>query len=542
MDLATWATRIATPAAALPSYRQDPSPLRRFVTKAMFYVFVVAVGLFYGLSVVVLPPILLLYISFPVLLLIALILWAMPDSGEGPLALVTLGFFGFSLTVLLWPDYVAMQVPDFARISFRRLWSWELAACLLLCLSMSSAVRNRLRDRMAVTRPFWIMAGLYFAGQWLTVPFSTAPFASINISLNLFFVCGIPLLAATYLCDSAKSLRRWEILILLAALGNCLIAAIEVRNGEVPWANHIPSFLSVDAETLQGILAGNVRDGKYRAASVFTVSLCLAEFLSVAAPFALGRALATNRLASIALWIAVDLILLGAIALTRSRLGIIGWLVSHAVFVLLWGWKRWSGKARDLVGPAVSLAFPLGASALLVAMFTVPAVRNRTIAGGSTGLSDMARRDQFELFWPKFISNPIGHGSGQSGVILDYHQPGGKLSVDSYFITTGIDYGVIGLICFFGMFLYTFYLMGTAYLSSDSEETDIALPIACAIAVLFIVRMVLSQGDNLPLIFMVWGTAIAVYARLVGLPRRAAVQARPEPADASDTPRLAPAE
>jgi hypothetical protein len=535
---------MATAEPVLPSYRQDPSPLRRFVTKAIFYACIVAMGLFYGLSVVLLPAVLLLYVSFPIMLLVAAVLWAFPDRGRGPLILVALGFFGFSLAVLVWPDYVAMQMPGFARISFRRMWSWELGASLLLCLAMSSALRSRLKERMTATRPFWIMAGLYFLGQWLTVPLSSSPIRSMNISLNLFFVCGLPLLAATYLFDGLKMLRRWEVFILLAGLANCIIAAVEVLNGEVPWANHIPSFLSVDAETLEGILAGAIRDGQYRAASVFTVSLCLAEFLSVVAPFALRRAFASNRVGSIVLWIAVDLVIFGGIALTRSRLGVIGWLVGHAVFVLLWGWKRWSGKARDLIGPAVSLAFPFGATALLISMFTVPAVRTRTLAGGSTGFSDQARRVQFESFWPKLFNGPFGHGSGQSGVVLDYRLPSGKITVDSYFITTGIDYGLVGLVCFFGMFLYAFYVAGMAYLSSDSEEAEMALPIACGIAVLFIVRMVLSQTDNLPLIFMMLGTAIAVYARTIGLPRRAPLRTRrrPEPAAVADASQLSPAE
>jgi hypothetical protein len=533
---------MTTPAAVLPSYRQEPSKLRRLIVKTIFYACAIFMGLFYGLSIVLLPPVLVLYVSFPILLLLGLLLWAMPDESKGPVVLISFGLFGFNLALFLWPDYMAIQIPGFAWISFRRLWSWLLGGALLLCLAMSREIRHKLRDRMAVTRPFWIMLGLYFLWQWLTIPMSDGPARSLNIVLNQFFIWGIPVIAAAYLFDSYKTLRRWEILVLFAGLVNCVIAVLEVRHGELLWAGHIPGFLRVEDETLQRILAGAVRDGHYRATSVFTVSLCLAEFLSVLAPFALRRAFATDQLGRIIFWLAFDLMLLGAITLTHSRLGVIGWLVTHTVFVLLWGWKRWLTKGRDLIGPAISFAFPFGAAALLVSMFTVPAVRVRTLGGGSTGFSDMARQVQFSMFWPKLFKNPLGYGTGRSGGVLDYRLPGGLTTVDSNFITTGIDLGVVGLVCFFGMFLYTFYLMGQTYLTSESKESEMALPIACAIAVLFTIRLVLSQPDNIPLIFVMFGMAIALYAKTIGLPRRAALRNRPDPDTAPVGARLVPAE
>jgi hypothetical protein len=529
----------------LPNYRQEPSRLRRITVKAIFYATIVLMGLFYGFSVVLLPPILLLYFSFPILLLIALVLWAMPDGGRGPVGLAAFCFMGFNLALVLWPDYMAIQIPGFAWISFRRLWSWFLAGALLLCLAMSSSVRARLRERMAVTRPFWMMVALFFLWQWLTIALSDSAGRSLNITLNQAFIWGIPLVAAAYLFDSYKSLRRWEVLMLLAGAINCVIALLESRNGELLWANHIPAFLTVEDETLQRILAGAVRDGHYRSTSVFTVSLCLAEFLAILAPFALGRAFSTNKLGRILFWVAFDLMIWGAIVLTHARLGIVGWLAAHVVFIFLWSWKRWATKPRDLIGPAFTLAFPFAASALLVAMFTVPAIHVRTIGGGSTGFSDQARQKQYHLFWPKLAENPLGYGSGRSGGVLNFRSPGGQYTVDSYFITTGIDYGLVGLVCFFGMFLYTFYLMATTYLESDSKEGEMALPIACAIAVLFMIRLVLSQLDNTPIIFIVFGMAIALYARVVALPRRAARLNQPAP-DATraqpSAPQLAPAE
>lgn len=499
--------------AALPSYRQEVSPLRHFFFKSGFYVASIAAAIFYGVAIAILPPILLLYVSLPILLLVAGTLWALPDQHRISLKPLRLCFFAFSAAIFLWPDYLAIDIPGFAWISLRRLCSWAMAASLAMSISTSSELRHRIRSVIGQTRPFWIMVALYFAAQWLTIVLSESPASSFNRSLNQVFIWGVPLLAAVCVFEEFAQVRRWIGFLLIAGAVNCVISALEFQNAGLLWEHHIPSFLTVEADVLQRIMSGAVRDGQYRVVSVFSVSLCLAEFLSFLTPFALRRAFATNRIGPILFWTIFDLVLWGAIILTRSRLGIIGWLASHSVFMLLWGWKRWTEKPRDLFGPAISLAFPFAASALFISMFTVDAVRVRTIGGGSTGFSDRAREAQYALFWPKFFHNPLGYGSGRSGAVLDYQLPGGLVTVDSYFITTGLDYGIIGLVSYFGMFLYAFNLMGKTYLDSDAKDGDIALALACAIAVLFMIRLVLSQSDNTPLIFITFGAAMSLYAR-----------------------------
>jgi hypothetical protein len=222
--------------------------------------------------------------------------------------------------------------------------------------------------------------------------------------------------------------------------------------------------------------------------------------------------------------------LLGAIILTRARLGIVGFLVAHSVFLLLWGAKRWMTKGRDLIGPAISIAYPVAAGAFMLAMIFVPAVHNRTIGGGSTGFSDDSRKDQFHLFWPKLFHNPLGYGAGRSGETLDYHLPSGMITVDSYVISVGLDYGVLGMVCFFGMFFYAFALASRTYLSSSTKEAELALPLACAIAVMFFVRLVLSQTDNVPFIFILFGMAVAMYARYAAVPKQQHLRANSTPA------------
>lgn len=497
----------------LPGYRQESSALWKLVSKTLFHIAIVLVAAFYGLCVALLPPILLLYFSLPVLLIALLDLWALPDAARGPIRWVTLCFMAFTAVVALWPDYMAVQIPGFAWISFRRVWSWGLGVEMLLCLAMSSGIRSYLVERMRKTKPFWIMASIYFALQWVTLPLSAYPGSSFNISLNQVFVWWIPLVAATLLFDEIKNLRRWERVILFAAAVNCVIAVLEHYNRQILWVGHIPGFLTVHDEVLQRILAGVIRDGQYRATSVFTVSLCLAEFFAIAVPFTLYKTINKDSVAHFLFWALFDVSILSGILLTGSRLGVIGWIVSHGLFFYLWGIKRWMTKARDLAGATIRVFYPAAAAVFVLAMFTVPAVQKRTLGGGSTGLSDDSRKMQYQMFWPKFFHNPFGNGSGRNAEVLGYRTPGGMMTVDSYVISVGLDYGALGLICFFGMFFYTFWLATQTYLRSDSEEAELALPLACVIAALFFIRLVLSQEDNMPFIFILFGMSIALYTR-----------------------------
>jgi uncharacterized membrane protein (UPF0136 family) len=151
-------------------------------------------------------------------------------------------------------------------------------------------------------------------------------------------------------------------------------------------------------------------------------------------------------------------------------------------------------------------------------MFTVPAIRNRTIGGGSTGFSDQARQVQFEMMWPRLFENPFGYGGGRSGEILGYRLPSGLLTIDSYVVTMVLDAGVLGLGLFAGAFIYAAAKMIQLAWRTKAGEVDLALPLACALVIAMQVRLVLSQTDNLPLLYMLLGMAAALLwrARQIG--------------------------
>lgn len=86
-----------------------------------------------------------------------------------------------------------------------------------------------------------------------------------------------------------------------------------------------------------------------------------------------------------------------------------------------------------------------------------------------------------------------------------------------------LDYGVIGFLLFFGMLIYAAGKMIQVTWRNPSGELDLALPLACAIVIAAQVRFVLSQVDNLPIIYLLLGMAAGLAWRARQLEKDSAV-------------------
>lgn len=457
-----------------------------------------------------LPPQLAIYLGGPVLLLALLIIWVLPDVGRGPVGLLSKLFFTYLVVLSLWPNYLALQLPGLPWISFRRLVMFPMALVLLICLSVSGAFRSQLADVLRVTKPlFYMILGLTLV-QFLTVFVSASPFYSLNVAVNNWFAITGAFFVACWIAADEDKREKFVKVTLFTVLTLCVIGFLENLNKAVLWANHIPSFLAVQDEAVTRMLSGYTRDGRYRVATTFSVSLSMAEYLALIVPFVIHRMMTSTRLERIALWGTFDLILLLTIYSTQSRLGILGWIVAHGFYICVWSIDRWRRLKADIVSPAIALIYPAGFAFFVFGMFFIPAIRNRTIGGGSSSISDQGRQVQFDLLWPKLFNNPFGYGSGRSGEVLGFRQPGGLLTVDSYVITTLLEFGILGFIFYFGSLIYCIVALTQIVLKTQQTSRDLALPLATALLVAIQVKLVLSQPDNHPFIAMLLGVSAAV--------------------------------
>jgi hypothetical protein len=502
------------PTAVLEPYKKQRAVWQRFLRYGLFLMACVFLGLMNGFLWVMLPAQLFLVFAAPLGLLLLLVIWALPDVDNAPVRWVYRLLLVYLAVSMIWPAYLALQISGLPWISLQRLSVFPLAILFVLCYSVSAAFRAELSDVFSRAKWPLRLVVMFTLVQLLTIFWSVSPAYSISYTLRFWLQFTICFFAAAWVFVEADRTRRFLQLFVGAALVLTLIAGLEWINQGVLWANHIPSFLQVENDALVNrYVTGSVRDGSHRSVGPFPVSLSLAEILAIASPFVLHQLLKSRALLAILLWGIADLALLGAIELTQSRLGTLGWVIAHAVYGCLWGFRRWQRHRTDIVAPAVSLLYPLGVVVFFIGMFTVPAIRNRTIGGGSTGFSDQSRLEQFAQMWPKVFSNPFGYGGGNSGSVLGYFDPGGLLTVDSYVITILLDHGVLGLALFAALLVYLAVKMIQVAWSAKDNDFDIALPLGCAFIVMIEVRLVLSQQDNHAILFTLMGLGAAVLAR-----------------------------
>jgi len=98
------------------------------------------------------------------------------------------------------------------------------------------------------------------------------------------------------------------------------------------------------------------------------------------------------------------------------------------------------------------------------------------------------------------------------------------LTIDTYYLTVALEYGVLGFILYFGAFLFavggaTRYVL--APFDRRNREAGFLLPAGICLINFVVIKSVFAQQDNHPLVFMVLGMALALTYRIrkEGAPR-----------------------
>lgn len=493
----------------LPPFRQDMRPVTKLIVNLIVLAACLTLGVIYGFIFAVFPPFFLVYAAIPLAALAFLVIWALPEAEAVTFRPFTVAFMLTVGAKLLWPEYLAPNIPGLPAVSLGRISIVLLMLTMIVTLSMSRSAKTRLVEALAVL-PIWKILIALNVIQLYTIFLSVAPFRSFNqVLVTLQAWTGIYI--ASVIAFSIPRMREWfPRFLILTTLLLCLLGMAELKNQALLWSKNFPSFLRYD-QVIAGILEPKFRDGGYRVTTIYTTSLSFAEFLAFSSPFFLHNLLRARALRMRAFWVAANLLLVFTIFKTGARLGIVGLFAADAMYLMLWSFRRWRMHHKsDLIGPAMSLAFPAAAALFLVAMFTVDAVRYRTISGGSTGFSDDARWTQFEMAIPSIIKNPLGYGLGSSGDVIGFTTPGGQLTVDSYILTVLVDLGVAGLVLYAAMLFWTMWRMGRIAFESREDGAFITAAVTGALASWITSKLVLSQADNDMLLFIMLGYATAL--------------------------------
>ena len=508
----------AEPIGILKPFTPDPDragrKLRRRILLGLFFLFC----WFWGVAFAFLAPFLILFFVFPLVVLLVLCIWALPEETPPPLKAMTTLFFAFLVVKVLWPDYLAIDLVVLPWITVARLVAFPLTLLFLISLSVSRTFRSEIGEVVRAS-PLIVTALVAFnVIQLITLPLSNALILSFDHlyvdEVNwyvMFFV-------AAWVFRKPGQAERWTLILWLMAIPVTLLAIGEAVRQKPLWAGHIPGFLKISDPSVQMVLAGFARSytGRYRSIATFTTPLGLAEYYAISAPFVMHVLLNDYpRKVKRAAYVAGPMIMIG-VFLTNARLGSIGLLAGIAVYSMVWSLNRRRWEPGNVVADVISWGYPVLFAGVLAVTLFVGRVRRIVWGGGETQASTDGRKMQLQMAKPIILHNPIGHGVATGAEVLGFREPGGLLTIDSYVLSILIEYGVIGFIVFYGMFAWTAARSLREGMATPTarRELNLLLPTGVALIVFMIIKSVFSEEGNHPLLFILLGMCCALFYRI----------------------------
>ena len=386
-------------------------------------------------------------------------------------------------------------------------------------LFRSSTFRARLAAILADSPAVWKCLVIFTVLQGISIGFSS----QFGVSISKYVVHLTNETAAFFLC--AYLFRRpgrtelWGALIWGFAIFVALVGLREFREERVLWAGHVPRFLLPQDEVVMRILAGSSRatTGEYRAQSVFTTSLGFSEFMALAIPFPLHFAVSKMYKPWVRIAGALSIPFMVVVILdTGSRLGLLGFFLCTMLYLLLWALRLQRKSPGNLIAPTVIVAYPALFGAFIVASLFIGRIKAKVWGTGQYDDSNQARIDQWHMGIPKIITHPLGHGIGTGAEALGYTNLGGALTIDSYYLSVAMEYGIVGFAAFFAIFVVAI-IYGSKYIMQiDEEDRDIAflLPLTVTVVAFLAMKTFFAQDDNNPVVFMMVGIMVALIHQL----------------------------
>lgn len=509
---------VASPAPQILAPYHGPPPARSRV----YFGFGLLVfwALLYGLFYAFFAPYFILMFAVPLAVLAALSIWALPSNIastlDRPLEFL---FYAFLCVLIVWPNYLAVAIPGLPWITLLRLVALPLVFVFLICISTSEAVRTTIAQ---VYRSSRVALTLYVAFAiilTLSIVLSPDVGGSIDKIITAHTTWTAILFASIFVFSRRGRIELWAAFLWGATAIVAVLAVWEYRLGHVVWAGHVPSFLKVDNPDVARIMLGQTRAGSgvYRVQSTLSTSVGLGEYLALSLPFVVYFAVENYPRIVRFLAAAMLPLLFVAVSVSGSRSGMIGLCITFLAYVFAWGAIRWRRVKNGLLGPAIVLAYPVFFAAFMVATLFVYRLRVMVWGGAETGPSTDARRTQYQMGIPKILHHPWGYGIGRGASVLNFHEPSGFLSIDTYYLSIALEYGVIGFILYYGTFLVVIGQSAKHMLTPferHDREAGFLLPAMICLVNFVVIKSVFSQQDNHPLVFMVLGMAVAIIYRV----------------------------
>jgi len=357
---------------------------------------------------------------------------------------------------------------------------------------------------------------LFFFVAFASIFFSQNLSASTSQFVEICLNWGVPFLACILVVESeADMLTLWQAIacfaILVTAVGVVEFATQHRIAVDVIPKGLLASMMDANPSLADLVNANPFRNGFYRASSIFNVPLSFGEFAAMAAPIGGFFVLHGERPRDRILGATVLICAVVSLFVSGSRGGSLAFLLAMPTLACLWIVRYSRMNPRSLVGAIGATVMLFGLASAITLILTWKRLSNVVIGGGDSAASNDGRLAQWTLAWPHILDNPIaGHGVGMAGEVINYHQPGGLLTVDSYVLTLLVDTGFPGLLLFAGVLSMAIWMCVRLYLRDEDRRAAFAGPLACSILAFAFYRLVLSQQENHTLFLVLVGAAFVL--------------------------------
>jgi hypothetical protein len=519
----------------LAPYKEGVAPLRRRSSRRILAA-VVPCSVAYGVLFAVSSEHISIILVAPLAALMGLAVWALPnDVFPAPTRILRFLTLSAVFALAVWPNYLAIAPPGMPWITLNRLLGIALLSSLLVCLSVSEAFRTRLRDIFSVSPLLWKALLAFGAIQVFSVIVSVNVPESIDGFITVLVSWAAIYVASSFVFTEPGMAHRWTLVLWATVIVLCLISLEEYREGRVIWAGHIPDLLRIENPDVLRILAGAQREAlkQHRVQATFSTSLGLSEYMALALPFivnfVIGKYSMLTRIAAAA----TLPVMVFAILFTQSRLGMVGLGVSALMFFFFFGAARLRRNGNDIIGQAIALSYPVLACLFIAASFLVSHIRHVVWGTGATADSTQARFGQWQAGLPKILARPWGYGLGEGASSLNWTIASGLVTIDSYYLTLAMEYGVFGLLLYVWSLAVgiTIAIRLIMERGDKDREAGLILPATISLANFVVEKAVFSQPENHPLIYMLFGLITALAYR-----SKRSAQALPEQRRLDETP------
>ncbi len=482
------------------------------VTRIVLGAALIFVAMFYGLMIAVLPPQLLVIPTLPILIMAALILWMLPDTDsvyDRPMDRLMCVFVGANV---LWPSYIAANLPGLPWVTPTRIAVFALLSLVLYNLATSATLRDRISASMhglpIVRRLFW--------GFWLLTTLSlflsAEPFFSLNKYANNQIFWTMMFAVTAFLATRDGFVTRMSRILVWSTFIIAVLGIYEFKIERVFWLDHLPGFLKVDPDYLERIMASQARAGTdvYRTKSTFATSLSFAEYLAMVFPLCvhfMARSKNVFKFAALAFGVMGTMV---AMYLTNARSAMVGLLMTFVLYVLFAAWRARKRQPNSLGATATLVAYPVGVAILAALVVFWPRLHVMVLGGGAQAASSEARKVQWSIGLHKLATNPIGHGVGRAAEVLGYTNGEGTLTIDTYYLSLLLEYGVLGLVAFILMFGLPGWFGFKAFSEAETEEEQLVGPLAIGLVNFMVIKSVLSSEINMPIAFVMLGAFVGM--------------------------------